>query len=278
MKKILILLLLLMCNTAFGLMPEKGVSPTTVGQIKNAENASKLRVWSWVGFVSGNDEFDPLHTTKKRSTFIAHNENTDEKTHFVFIWFHGMGGYKQSSFEGVFGFLKWLTNEKELSYTWIMPELPWSTNVSHIDGRNAWAKQDSFDLFVKEAIAKAPKLAKKKNIKYIIAGHSRGGKAIANAAKTGGLCKVNPHWVIWSDSTYSRWLETAWNYCLKDIPVFMEIFYMAGTETQASVKRFEKINNSKLVEIEGLRSPWYHGKIGNSAIIMSDFLSKLREQ
>ena len=39
MKKILILLLIFMSSTAFGLMPEKGVSPTTVGQIKNAENS-----------------------------------------------------------------------------------------------------------------------------------------------------------------------------------------------------------------------------------------------
>ena len=187
----------------------------------------------------------------------------------------GMGGYKRSSFDGIFSNLLWLNNN-DISFTFIVPELPWSVNVSNIDARHAWVKQDSFKTFVDSAIATAPELMKKKNIRVIIAGHSRGGKSISWAARTGGLCKVNPDWIIWSDATYGSWLADAWSYCLKGLPVFMEIFYLKNTGTQASVKRFEKINNSKLVDIHALSPPWYHGRIGREVIYMSDFIDKLR--
>ena len=274
MIKFLISLMLLIPNICFGLQHENGVLDKTISEIKTVENASHLRVWSWVGFVKGNDDYDSLHKIHKRSTFIAHNEFTDKKDHFIFIWFHGMGGYKQSSFEGIYKYLIWLNNT-EVSNTWIMPELPWSANASNIDNRHAWEKKESFKTFVDSAIAMAPELMSKKRIHIIVAGHSRGGKAISWAARTGGLCKVNPEWVIWSDSTYSNWLLDAWNYCLKDLPVFMEIFYLKGTETEISVKKFEKINNSKLVDIRPLTSPWYHGKIGDSIIYLTNTFDKL---
>jgi len=267
-KKILILILALIPSLSFGLHPQKGVVENTVKDINTVEARAKIKLWTWVGFVEGNNEFDPLHKVKKRSTLIAHNENVDAKEHFIIVWFHGMHGYKQSSFEGVYNVFHWL-NEHDRSFTWIMPELPWSANVSNIEGRTAWAKSNSFKTFVDDAWSKVPQLQKKKKIRIVIAGHSRGGKAIANAAKYGGLCKVNPEWILWSDSTYGHWLETAWQHCLKDIPVYMEIYFMAGTETQASVKRFEKNNSSLLVDINPLRSPWYHGKIGNTIIQMS---------
>ena len=274
MIKFLISLMLLIPNLCFGLQNENGVLQKTISEISAAENASKLRVWSWVGFVKGNDEYDPLHKIHKRSTFITHSEFTHKKDHYIFIWFHGMGGYKRSSFDGIYKYLIWL-EANEVSNTWIMPELPWSSNVSNIDGRYAWQKKDAFKTFVDSAVAMAPELMSKKNVHIIIAGHSRGGKSIAWAARTGGLCKVNPEWVIWSDSTYSNWLLDAWNYCLKDLPVFMEIFYLKNTETEISVKKFEKINNSKLVDIRPLTSPWYHGKIGDSILYLTNAFDKL---
>lgn len=274
MIKLLMSLILLLPSVCFGLQHENGVLQKSIDEITTTERASKLRIWSWVGFVKGNDEYDSLHKIHKRSTFIAHNEFTDAKDHFIFIWFHGMGGYKRSSFDGIYNYLIWLNNN-DISNTWIMPELPWSANVSNIDNRHAWVKQDSFKTFVDSAVAMAPELMKKKKIHIIVMGHSRGGKSIAWAARTGGLCKVKPEWIIWSDSTYSNWLQDAWGYCLKDLPVFMEIFYLKNTETQASVKRFEKINTSKLVEIHPLSPPWYHGKIGNSIIFITNAFQKL---
>jgi hypothetical protein len=274
MIRLLLILALLMPSLSFALQPEKDVLQNTIEDISAAEKKSLLRVWSWVGFVKGNDDYDSLHKIHKRSTFIAHNENTEKKDHFVIIWFHGMGGYKRSSFDGVFHYLVWLNNNS-ISHTWIMPELPWSANASNINNRHAWTKKDSFKDFVDSALKKTPTIMSNKKIHIIIAGHSRGGKSIAWAARTGGLCKVSPAWIIWSDSTYGNWLQDAWSYCLKDAPVFMEIFYLKNTGTQASVKRFEKINNSKLVEIHQLSFPWYHGKIGNSVFYLSNAFEKL---
>ena len=110
MIKLLISLILLLPSVCFGLQHENGVLQKTIDEITAAENASRLRVWSWVGFVNGNDEYDSLHKIHKRSTFIAHNEFTDAKDHFIFIWFHGMGGYKRSSFNGIYNYLVWLNN------------------------------------------------------------------------------------------------------------------------------------------------------------------------
>jgi len=261
--------LLLFPSVAFALQSEAGVLQKTVNELSNCEKASKLKIWSWVGFVNGNNEHDPKHSNGKRSTFIAHNEKVNAKIHFVIVWFHGMHGYNAGTFDGIYDYLVWL-DKQNISVTFILPELPWSSNVNGIDGRYVWVKQDSFKTFYDNALAKVPKLSKSKETHVIVAGHSRGGKSIAWAAKTGGLCKVNPTWVIWSDATYGSWLQKAWEYCLKDIPVHIEIFYLRNTETQTSVKKFQLINNSTLVELIPMSYPWYHGKIGDNVLKISD--------
>lgn len=269
MIRLIFLILLLLPSNLFGLTPEKGVLQKTIDELSAVEKASKIKIWTWVGFVNGNNEHDPRHRIGKRSTFIAHNEKAEAKTHFIIVWFHGMHGYNVGTFDGIYDYLAWL-DKQNISSTFILPELPWSSNVNGIDGRYVWVKQDSFKTFYDDALSKVPRLIKNKETQIIVAGHSRGGKSIAWAAKTGGLCKVNPTWVIWSDATYGNWLEKAWEYCLKNTPVHMEIFYLKNTETQTSIKRFEKINNSVLVELIPMSYPWYHGKIGDNVLKISD--------
>jgi len=266
-KMFLSLMLLLSSANADALTHDFGVNKAIVDDFVRGEKKFNLPIWTYLGYVKGNDEYDPRHKNHRRSTFIAHYENTNAKKHYVIVWNHGMGGFKDFG-ENIYPFLKYLYDSKK-SFTWISPELPWSKYVNGIDGRTAWAKKGSFVEFYNTSLALTPKLTTNKETVIVVAGHSRGGKSMANAARTGDLCKVNPDWTIWSDASYSRWLDDTWNYCLKNIPARVEVFYLKGTETEASAKRLEK-EESVLTEIIGLRSPWYHGKVGRSVIMMSE--------
>jgi hypothetical protein len=268
MKKIILSLMLLFGSVrAEALTIEDGVNQSIVDDVSHGEDKFKLPIWTRIGFVKGNDEFDSRHENFRRSTFLAHHEIKDAKTHYVVVWNHGMGGFKDFG-NNIYPFLKYLYDSGK-SFTWISPELPWSKYVNGIDGRTAWKKSGSFKKFYDSSIALVPQLTSSKQIVIVVAGHSRGGKSIANAAKNGDLCKVNPHWVIWSDASYSQWLDEAWKFCLESNASHVEVFYLKGTETQSSAKRLEKQNN-KLVSIHQLTSPWYHGKIGKSVIMMSE--------
>ena len=246
---------------------EDGVNQAIVKDVEHGEDKFKLPIWTRIGFVKGNDEFDPRHENYKRSTFLAHHENKSNNIHYVIVWNHGMGGFKDFG-NNVYPFLKYLYDSGK-SFTLISPELPWSKYVNGIDGRTAWKKKGSFVEFYKSSLALVPQLTMSKQLVIVVAGHSRGGKSIANAAKTGDLCKVNPHWTIWSDSSYSHWLDDSWKNCLCNNASRVEVFYLKNTETQASAKRLENEHN-KLVSIHQLTYPWYHGKIGKTVIMLSE--------
>lgn len=268
MRKIILSLMLLLGSTrAEALTIEDGVNQAIVNDVERGEDKFKLPIWTHIGFVKGNDEFDPRHENFRRSTFLAHHENKSNNIHYVIVWNHGMGGFKDFG-NNIYPFLKYLYDSGK-SFTWISPELPWSKYVNGIDGRTAWKKKGSFVEFYNSSLALVPKLTMSKQLVIVVAGHSRGGKSIANAAKTGDLCKVNPHWTIWSDSSYSRWLDDSWKNCLCNNASRVEVFYLKGTETQTSAKRLESEHN-KLVSIHQLTYPWYHGKIGSSVIMLSE--------
>ena len=220
-----------------------------------------LHIWFWTGTMPENDN---------RNVILVHNEVTEAKQHNIIVWFHGMNGFDRDEFEErTSPSIKWMIKEN-ISFTWLHPELPWSTRLIIPHSQHAWTKKDSFEKFFNGAMIKIPKLKKDKKINLIVVGHSRGGKAIAEASKTGGLCKLKPTWAVWSDASYSEWLDTAMKYCLNQ-GIRVEIWYLKGTETQTSVKRVEKTNN-QLLEIHPLTSPWYHGKIGNTVIKMTEAL------
>ena len=220
-----------------------------------------LHLWFWTGTMPENDN---------RNVVLVHNEVAEAQQHNIIVWFHGMNGFDRDEFEErTYPTIKWMVKEN-LSFTWIHPELPWSTRLITPQAQHAWVKQDSFVKFYNEALTKVPKLKKDKRINLIVVGHSRGGKAISEASKYGGLCKLNLAWAVWSDASYGEWLDTAMKHCL-DQGVRVEIWYLKGTETQTSVKRVEKTNN-KLLEIHPLTTPWYHGKIGDNVIKMTEAL------
>ena len=222
-----------------------------------------LHLWTWTGTLPENDN---------RQLILVQHEVESVKEHNIIVWSHGMNGFDKDEFEErTAPSIKWLV-EQNKSFTWVHPELPWSTRLIQPHGQHAWTKPDSFKNLVDKALSLTPALKTKKDIKLIIVGHSRGGKSIAEAAKTGGLCKLNPTWVVWSDASYGNWLDTAWDTCLNRQAMRVEIWFLKGTETQTSVKRIEKGNKNLLLEIHPLTAPWYHGKLGDTVIKMTEAL------
>ena len=220
-----------------------------------------LHLWTWTGTLPENGN---------RELILVQHEVESAKVHNVIVWSHGMNGFSKKEFIlRTEPSIKWLV-EQNKSFTWIHPELPWSEKRITPQSQHAWAKPDSFKILVEKALSLTPALKTKKEIRLIIVGHSRGGKSIAEAAKTGGLCKLNPTWVVWSDASYGNWLDTAWDTCLNRQAMRVEIWFLKGTETQTSVKRIEKGNKNLLLEIHPLTAPWYHGKLGDKIVQITE--------
>lgn len=269
MKILLIALLMFFTVDATALDHSASVLTSSVAEVKYAEEKFKLPVSLWLGHLPGNDEYDPLHASHRRSTLIIHRVEPKADRHHMIVWFHGMGGYHKFA-TNMFPQVKELIR-REKSFTIVIPEMPWSCNVNHIDGRKSWIKAGSFTKFV-DAAKKQAKIANDKPLTLVVGGHSRGGKAIRDAAVSGELCEANPNWIIWSDATYSEWLSGAWKNCLMSMPDRVEIFYIKGTETAVTVKKESKQSRFKAVHVKPLGLPWYHGKVGDNALVISEFL------
>jgi len=246
---------------------QHGILPEIANDVKFAASED---LWSWVGYIDGNDELDILHRNKKRATLIVHHENSDAKYHYVIVWSHGMHGFHDFK-HNMYPQLRTLV-KRGFSFTLIEPELPWSTYERSIDARRAWTTPGSFKRMVEAAMNKVPTMKKHLPQRIVVAGHSRGGKSIAYAATSGGLCDMNPHLILWSDATYGDWLKRAWKACLRSIPDRVEILYLSGTETQNAVRALESDIHFEMVTVRPFRSPWYHGKIGDNALILSILL------
>jgi hypothetical protein len=249
---------------------QSGLYQGTVQEVQVAEKDFNIPHQTWVGFLPGNDEFDPLHKVKRRATLVVHHEEPKTDKHYVIVWFHGMGGFHQFK-KNMYPQLKELAYRGK-SFTLVEPELPWSCNVSHIDGRQSWKKKGSFKLLVDSAIKVVPRLLTSKQVIYVVGGHSRGGKSIMSSSESDDLCDLNPDWVIWSDATYSDWLKRAWKACLKNIPGRVEIFYIKGTSTENSVSILKNDMHFDFVHVYPLGIPWYHGKVGDNALTLSEVL------
>ena len=269
MKFLFVVLSLLFPVSSHAIDFQPGIYTGTVQEVQQAEKDFNIPHQAWVGFLPGNDDADPLHKVKRRATLIIHHEEPKADKHYIIVWSHGMGGFHQFS-KNMYPQLKELARRGK-SFTLVEPEMPWSCNVSHINGRQSWTKKASFKLLVDSAVSKFPVPTGKKMV-FVVGGHSRGGKSIKDALERGGLCEMNPDWVIWSDATYSEWFSKSWKACLKNIPDRVEIFYIKGTGTSGAVQRMSGDQHFDFIHIHPLGIPWYHGKVGNNALVLSDFL------
>ena len=117
-------------------------------------------------------------------------------------------------------------------------------------------------------------LGKNKKFRFdrIIVGHSAGGSAIASASMHGGLCKVKPIGVVFSDSMYGRWFDRSWRGCLRKAMQTRKfrilVLGQSFGKPWKNYVRWQRSNKrqAKTIEAYKLFLPWTHGRIGNNII------------
>ena len=115
------------------------------------------------------------------------------------------------------------------------------------------------------------------SIDYRIVGHSAGGSTIKRLGITGDLCKLNPSMIVWSDSSYGKWLDHAWRGCLQDRPdILTKVFVKKWDSPWKNAIRFlgQFQGPRKNLELHVKNKGWSHKLIGDNIVKLSDLLGE----
>ena len=285
--RFLIILFLVGCTSAYAqeisnkIVVEGKVSKKIVKQWTNSVNKiSTVNSTSYIFRKSGGK--DLLHRSKHRSAIVwipATTSLSEDLT--VVFWFHGHWGYvPHRTFEDrtLKQFVP-LTSSK--NFVVVIPEMPWSVHTKTPTKRNSrlWTKSGDFLKFVDQvySVLYNHNLTKDLgDIDYKVVGHSAGGSTIMRLAITGDLCKISPSLVVWSDSSYSGWLDRAWKGCLSKNPhIRVEVLVAKHDWPYKHATRFMKQfgkNPPKQVNLQVFKRPMTHKLIGNNAVRLSNLL------
>ncbi len=280
MKKLLIALGMLIATTAHAdIVVGPDVYPKTARDWTDAVKATHLRGDSIVDVIQGNGGYDSRHKHKRRSTIIYVSENFDPmKGAEVILFFHGLRGFH--------GFEKREANQAKLmeftenrNFILVLPEMPWSINTSTPTKRQGYAWRGSkYEDIIKFYDDVLRKIESQYGWNYMfwvkkltVVGHSAGGSAIARAARSGGLDKLNPHEIIFSDAGYGTWTDQAWNNHVKNRPdtrfvLLVRKWDRPHKHTMRFLKRFKKRPKNIILRVFDRRK-WTHGRIGNRCML-----------
>ena len=225
-----------------------------------------------------NGKNDSYHKDKKRKTILAVPASVRPDDLTLIVWFHGLNGFSEKTFERVFSQVKRLADDGK-SVAVVIPEMPWSSMTKTPRSRQGriWKKKDQFKRFLNEAMTildkKVTKLTGHKpiNTEVIIVGHSAGGSAIASASREGSLCDSRVTHVVWSDASYGSWLEKAHLGCLKDSKITQKVIVRKWDSPHKNALKFYKnyknIENHDFIVLN--RRKYTHGAIGDNALELS---------
>ena len=225
---------------------------------------------------------DSLHSVKHRDVVYWIPSTTDlSKPFIMLIWFHGHYGFDQQRTFVDRTLAQMVPKAKEgKNFVLVLPEMPWSVHGRTPTKRNgtAWTKKGEFYSFVRDAVnlvathhgkgceeMSCEPLGK---IDYRVVGHSAGGSTIATVGFTGDLCKLNPSRIVWSDSTYGRWIEKANTGCLQEFNT--DVFINGHPSTATSPRRIVKTHAGRNVTIH--QKKLSHKLIGNNIVKLSGVL------
>lgn len=260
---------------------EKGVHVQTVNQwTTSLSRVSNVDSTTYIRKKSGG--FDKLHKSGHRDVIIWIPRSTDLSKNFtLLIWFHGHWGFvpKRTFEDRVLKQVVPFANNK--NFVVAIPEMPWSVHTSTPTKRNSmlWEKPGDFLLFMNQLTQLLESHNRNRqlgSVDYRIVGHSAGGSAIKRIAITGDLCHLEPTMVIWSDSSYGNWLDTAWESCFKEGPsIDVRVFVVEGDSPWRNAVRF--INKFRKppsnIKIFVKKKPgWSHKAIGNNIVELSEVL------
>lgn len=269
---------------------EKGVNKKVVKEWTNSlDKVSTISSTTYIKKKVGGK--DKLHRNGHRDVIVWVPETSDLTKDFItVIWFHGHWGYfPKRTFEdrtlSQFVPLARLSN-----FVVVIPEMPWSIHTSTPRKRNSllWMNPGDFMKFVNQVentlfnhinsrfsnVIKAKRSLGK--IDYRIVGHSAGGSTIKRLGITGDLCKLNPSMVVWSDSSYGRWLDDAWEGCLKSYDILVKVYVKKWGPPWKNATRFlgQFQGPNKSLELYVKDKGWSHKLIGNNIVKLSDLLGE----
>ena len=225
---------------------------------------------------------DKLHRVGHRDVIVWVPSTTDLKKDFtLIIWFHGHYGYVPSrTFEDrTLEQIVPLTKSKNFAIA--IPEMPWSVHTSTPSKRNSllWTKKGQFLQFVAQVhtiLSYHNKGSQMGSIDHRIVGHSAGGSTIKRLGMTGDLCKLKPSMVVWSDSSYGPWLQSAWDGCLRDHrEILVKVFVAKGDSPWRRATQFmgQFQGPPENLELHVMRKPkWSHKLIGDNIVKISGLL------
>jgi len=238
---------------------------------------------------------DKLHRNGHRDVIVWIPATANLTKDFVVVlWFHGHWGYvPKRTFEDR-TLKQFVPLASSKNFVVVIPEMPWSVHTPTPTKRNSllWQKPGSFldFIFQVESIliehnvnkllegAMNAKVAARPlgKIDYRVVGHSAGGSAIKRLGITGDLCKLNPSVVVWSDSSYGEWLDSAWDGCLKNHPsilvkVFVQKWQSPWRNATRFLGQFQDRPENLLLYIKN--KGWSHKLIGNNIVELSGLLN-----
>jgi hypothetical protein len=233
---------------------------------------------AWLGPIEGNGTIDKKHRFKKRSTliFVPKNHDSAKKTD-VIIWLHGHWGFNKFYSRILRHIPKIYSSRKNAVI--IAPELPWSAWTRTPTKRNGTGPFESFEEYLiwKNHVLRI--LLDKFGIHHseiskntVVYGHSAGGSAIKSMAITGVLRDIEPSAIIFSDSSYGKWLDVTYNYYIKYHPE-TSVYVMTALygSPRRNVEKFLKSTRIFGKNIVHLKMPrgWTHKKIGDNCLLFS---------
>lgn len=260
---------------------ENGVYPKTVSKWTSAlSKTSDIDSTTYIRKQLHGE--DRLHSAGHRDVIYWIPKSTNLSEPFVMlIWFHGHYGYveERTFISRTLGQI--VPKVDEANFVLVLPEMPWSVHGKTPTKRNSliWTKKGQFLEFIDVAHSVLYNHNGEKDlgrVEYRVVGHSAGGSTIKRLAITGDLCKLGPSMVVWSDSSYGRWLDDAWNGCLSKSKTLVDVYVHIGGKPHKNLKRFLRFFNKKNLpenlNFSMMGKGWSHKKIGDGIVDLSGVL------
>jgi len=254
----------------------------TIQRWEKAITGASFNSTSWIWNMGIKDQ---KHKNRQRDTILMVPETSIPEDITLVVWFHGCGGFSQKTFSN--RIIPQIEDIVEVgnSVAIAIPEMTWSTNTSTRCGRQGqvWQKPGELEGYVENLkehleiwalITHGQALG---TVRIIFVGHSAGGSAIMSASKEGSLCRLAPEAVVWSDSSYGYWLDSAWNSCIKDLDTDLHILvrkwdkpHKSAERVMKSIRRSRDVPKANVLYQPLDRKAWSHGRIGNSVFMLTD--------
>jgi len=257
---------------------DPSVYSKTLQEWDSMQQRYSLQGAAYIARVPGNGVNDPRHKHKSRSTLIYIPPTFSRGRPYELIYFfHGLNGYLRKDRVG----MSLQAMEKQnRNFILVVPELPWSHNATAFKRQRevfTGSGEEDFQRFYEgvDNVLRGYGISKRP-ARITFVGHSAGGSALRAIAAAGAMDNVKPDVMVWSDSTYTTWLDETWrDYKNRKRSKFV-IFNMHDSDPKKPFKQTERFlatlaSAPSNVEVRKFTygDGWTHTKVGDNALPMS---------